>query len=293
MLSGLMKTMFRVFDGGDLPFLRHERLYLASFVPPTAVVMDVGGGDGKLANVLAPSAKTVLILDKESTNLSGADAAQYAGSLARARRNRTTSNVIPIRGDAVAMPFMSASLDAIVSSQLLEHLNDGDKASFYRECFRTLKPGGVLAISTPNGECIGKQRFLFARAARRLIPGAWIRSMPNSLRGAWLEQSVEDWELKVGHFDHGCRPSLMRSQADAQGFLQIDQRVLHSRITGLTLQLMFTFPLLFSLVLPLVRFLYWLEWKARPRDGMNIMVVYRKPSASANFIAEIATLGRR
>lgn len=277
MLAPLLKSMISLFGGGDLPFLQRERDYLASFVRPGAVVADVGGGDGKLANVLTAKAKIVVILDKESTNLLGADRSQYAGSLARAMRNCSSGNVFPVRGDAIALPFADACLDGIVSSQLLEHLTDEDKAAFYQECFRVLKPGGVLAISTPNADCIGRKQFWLSRIARQLIRPSWVRSMPASLRGEWLTHSVGEWELKVGHFDRGCRCAFMRAQARKQGFVELEQRVLHSRITGFWLELMFTFPLLFFLVLPLVRWFYWLEWKVRPRDGMNIMVGYQKP----------------
>jgi SAM-dependent methyltransferase len=49
---------------------------------------------------------------------------------------------------AGAFPFESASFDAVVSNQVIEHLFDTDL--FLSEAFRVLKPGGVVVTSTEN-----------------------------------------------------------------------------------------------------------------------------------------------
>jgi SAM-dependent methyltransferase len=53
-----------------------------------------------------------------------------------------------VRADVTRLPVASSSVDAVVALQVLEHLADPD--GFARECARSLRPGGVLVVSTPN-----------------------------------------------------------------------------------------------------------------------------------------------
>lgn len=48
------------------------------------------------------------------------------------------------------VPFRSNYCDVIYCSHFLEHLNKKDGQSFLRECFRVLKPGGILRIIVPD-----------------------------------------------------------------------------------------------------------------------------------------------
>jgi ubiquinone/menaquinone biosynthesis C-methylase UbiE len=262
--------------GGDWPFLMAERRYLDSQIARGTVIADVGGGDGKLANVLAPKARHVIILDRETTLLPGADGAQYGGSLTRAIAGRQSSNVAAVRGDATELPFASASLDAVVSSQFLEHIADSGKHTFFRECARVLKPSGILAISTPNGDYIATHQFRFAAAARRIIPARLIARLPRLMRGPWLEEDVAGWEARVGHYDHGCRLAHLRAVSSAEGLEEVDSRFLHTRLTAFWFELLCTFPLLFLAALPLVRVLYRIEASRRATDGINLMMTFRK-----------------
>jgi SAM-dependent methyltransferase len=51
-------------------------------------------------------------------------------------------------GDGTRLPFADASFDRVMASEVLEHIPD-DVAAF-DELARVLRPGGVLAISTPS-----------------------------------------------------------------------------------------------------------------------------------------------
>ncbi|WP_434581891.1 class I SAM-dependent methyltransferase [Carbonactinospora thermoautotrophica] len=53
-----------------------------------------------------------------------------------------------LRGNVVALPLADASVDVVVSLQVIEHL--WDQPGFVRECARVLRPGGRLIVSTPN-----------------------------------------------------------------------------------------------------------------------------------------------
>jgi SAM-dependent methyltransferase len=48
------------------------------------------------------------------------------------------------------LPFPAASIDCILSEHVIEHVSFHQGRDFLRECFRVLKPGGVLRVSTPD-----------------------------------------------------------------------------------------------------------------------------------------------
>jgi ubiquinone/menaquinone biosynthesis C-methylase UbiE len=55
--------------------------------------------------------------------------------------------MIDIIGDAVLLPFRSASIDAIICSALLEHVINPE--TIIQECLRCLKPDGAIYIEVP------------------------------------------------------------------------------------------------------------------------------------------------
>ena len=48
------------------------------------------------------------------------------------------------------IPFADATVDAIYSSHLLEHLAFPDGQALLDECFRALRPGGKISVAVPN-----------------------------------------------------------------------------------------------------------------------------------------------
>jgi SAM-dependent methyltransferase len=54
------------------------------------------------------------------------------------------------------IPFSDNSFDFVYHSHVLEHLSPDDGATMIRECFRVLRPGGVLRIVVPDLEQIAK-----------------------------------------------------------------------------------------------------------------------------------------
>ena len=55
------------------------------------------------------------------------------------------------------IPFASNSFDLVYHSHVLEHFSKIDGEKMIAECFRVLKPGGVLRIAIPNLEVIVKK----------------------------------------------------------------------------------------------------------------------------------------
>jgi ubiquinone/menaquinone biosynthesis C-methylase UbiE len=55
-----------------------------------------------------------------------------------------------VQANAKALPFRDRSFDAIVSVEMMEHVFRPDRPRVLSEAARVLKPGGAIAISTPN-----------------------------------------------------------------------------------------------------------------------------------------------
>jgi len=53
-----------------------------------------------------------------------------------------------------AIPFADASCDVVYSAAMLEHMRRSDAALFIGECYRVLKPGGILRVGVPDLQSI-------------------------------------------------------------------------------------------------------------------------------------------
>ncbi|MGI5454535.1 class I SAM-dependent methyltransferase [Streptomyces sp. CA-249302] len=119
--------------------LRQARMLAAALGPAAAgsrTVLDVGCGDGTAAAVAAPLLTGHRVV--------GVDWSQDALQRARAHLS------YPIRGELTGggLPFRSGCADAVLFSEVIEHLVDPDSA--LDEIRRVLRPGGHLMLSTPN-----------------------------------------------------------------------------------------------------------------------------------------------
>jgi len=84
-----------------------------------------------------------------------------AGPLSVARRHDPEMRLV--RGDVLRSPFSTASFDAVFSSYVAEHFEDGPE-DLLREIHRLLKPGGLLLLIVPYNNPF---RRLFTNRALR------------------------------------------------------------------------------------------------------------------------------
>lgn len=61
------------------------------------------------------------------------------------------------------LPYEDASVDFIFSEHFIEHLSVNDGVEFFKECFRVLKPGGVVRTGTIDLNYILFRHFFFWR----------------------------------------------------------------------------------------------------------------------------------
>ncbi|MFC6062058.1 class I SAM-dependent methyltransferase [Streptomyces ochraceiscleroticus] len=101
-----------------------------------ATVLDVGCGDGSAAAITAPHLP--------GHRLVGVDWSQEA------LRRAATRIPYTVRGEltGTGLPFGDGVADAVLFSEVVEHLVDPDAA--LDELRRVLRPGGHLLLSTPN-----------------------------------------------------------------------------------------------------------------------------------------------
>jgi len=118
-----------------------ERLDLCA----EAKVLDIGCGSGRHAFAAWKSGATVVAVDwsiKDLAEVAGMTAAMTeAGELVGAPGG-------VLAGDVCGLPFADASFDAVVASEIFEHIVDDHQAM--TECCRVLRPGGVVALSVPR-----------------------------------------------------------------------------------------------------------------------------------------------
>lgn len=98
-------------------------------------VLDAGSGDGTLAAMIAPRARSVTCLDRSETVL---DAAR--------RRLAAHANVRFAQGDLLELPFEDARFDHAMLFNVLTYARDPERA--IAEAARVLRPGGHLAVVT-------------------------------------------------------------------------------------------------------------------------------------------------
>jgi SAM-dependent methyltransferase len=116
-------------------FRRHEAAYVALRAHcEGAVVLEAGCGEGYGADLLAGVARRVVAADYDVPAVSHVRAHYPA--------------VDALRTNLVALPVRSGAVDVVANFQVIEHL--WDQEAFLAECFRVLRPGGTLLITTPN-----------------------------------------------------------------------------------------------------------------------------------------------
>lgn len=114
----------------------HVERELREALPGRAAVLDAGCGTGGLMVRLAPR--------HTRWSWAGVDISELACTLATERVGRE----IEIRRASVTeLPFEDGRFDAVVSADVLYHIDDDGAA--LREYFRVLKPGGVVVLNVP------------------------------------------------------------------------------------------------------------------------------------------------
>lgn len=114
-------TMFKLY--------KFEELKAAANMDVHKVVVDIGGGTGRLAQYICNSCKTVYVLDESEKMLS---------------RVKQGGNLVCIRANALKTPFEDNSIDIVILSDVFHHIKE--QKELVIEINRILKDNGKIIM---------------------------------------------------------------------------------------------------------------------------------------------------
>lgn len=171
-----------------------ERLLQALGDTPLGDVLDIGTGTGRMAELFAPRANSIVALDKSLDML----------RVARAKLQHLPTGVVElVQGDFASLPFAAHRFDTVLLHQVLHFAQH--PAAALAEAARVTKPGGRIAIvdfASHEREEL-RDRYAHARLgfsdktlAAMLADAGYSSAAPISLQGGelivkiWLGERV-------------------------------------------------------------------------------------------------------
>jgi ubiquinone/menaquinone biosynthesis C-methylase UbiE len=115
-----------------IPFSELERMLKLVTLPSDGLLLDAGGGTGRVAAALSPYVRRAFVVDFSR------------GMLVQAR----AKGLLCIQAPAERLPFLDNSFEHIIMVDALHHVNH--QAHTIGELWRVLKSGGCLVIEEPD-----------------------------------------------------------------------------------------------------------------------------------------------
>jgi SAM-dependent methyltransferase len=125
--------------------VRPDRL-AALGLRPGDLVLDVGTGFGRHTFELARRGHHVVAVDLAPDEVHETQATLQA--MVEAGEVAPGTDVGVLRGDAARLPFVDGAFDAVITSEVLEHVLDDVGA--LAEMVRVLRPGGLFVATVPS-----------------------------------------------------------------------------------------------------------------------------------------------
>jgi ubiquinone/menaquinone biosynthesis C-methylase UbiE len=193
-----------------------ERLPLTS----NDLVLDVAAGTGHAARQLAASARTVVALDATEAMLARGQA--QAGA-------EGCDNVLFMRGDATALPFLDRSFDVVVSRFAAHHFERPE--AVVAEMVRCTRPGGHLAlvdlVADEDPEVAEEQN----RLERMRDPSHTRMLAAIEIQALLTEAGLEAIDVATRPLERPLLPWLEQAQTPAQAAGEI-RKALHENLQG-------------------------------------------------------------
>ncbi len=108
---------------------------LALALPAGGTILDVGNGLGTQDRLIAEAVRPRRLVAVNITER----------QLAAGRDRLKQAAAAPVAGDAVRLPVADGTVDGVISVEAAFHFRS--RKAFFDECYRVLRPGGVLSMS--------------------------------------------------------------------------------------------------------------------------------------------------
>ena len=164
--------------------------FLRDYLPGKRV-LEIGCGVGHITKRVAAYAKSVHALD-------------FSKVVGYAKKINSAPNIHYLKADATRLPFPDRSFDIVLSSEVLEHVPQGEQ--MIAEIHRVLVPGGRVCLSTPNLWTLFDPLEMLAA----------IRKPSRPLR--WFKLLFRRTDTNPEEFDRPLFPATLRRWFRAQGF---------------------------------------------------------------------------
>lgn len=102
-------------------------------LPVEDLLLDAGGGTGRIASQLTGQARAIILLDSSTPML---------------RQAQTKGGLSPLTGATERLPFADSSFERIIMVDAYHHLEH--QGNSLEECWRVLRPGGIFVIEEPD-----------------------------------------------------------------------------------------------------------------------------------------------
>ena len=134
-------------------------------------ILDLGCGKGRFARHLQGLGAEVVGLDASSRMLAAA------------------KGLDRVRASAARLPFASATFDAVIAIEVIEHLSTGGLTATLSEAARILRPGGRITIVDKNVFSLDARRPWMPKVAVKRIDerrGLWMYPSRGPVRERWF-----------------------------------------------------------------------------------------------------------
>ena len=155
-------------------------------------VLDAGCGGGGIAVSFAEEGEIAVGLDIKNC---------FGDAGMRLADERNIANVGFTQADGTALPFRDGYFDLVLSHSVIEHVDSA--VAYLSECYRVLRPGGVLFLSTaPYLSFAGSHlsRLRIPIPIQILMPRSWAFRLNFYIarkRPSWLKEAIESNSLKM------------------------------------------------------------------------------------------------
>ncbi len=145
-----IKKQDEIYDSRNFKgYKKHRLKKILNFIPKSKNInfLDVACGEGQFYDELKKFRKNI--------TYNGLEFSTKQVSLAKSKKYNVKKHDLTEK-----WPFEDNSFDIVFASEIIEHIFDTDY--FSSECYRVLKKGGILILTTPNIAALGDRiRLLF------------------------------------------------------------------------------------------------------------------------------------